>query len=206
MATYLSAAVVSLAEKKAGDAELLLSLGGLSLALMLLYVGQSLMSYRTEMYYFGLNYSYLRDLNRKSMVVDYALLQSPHGQNMRSLADGNVDADDTYGSSNAALLPWRLLNLFSSVFGVFSFAAILSVLNPLLILLLAATTLVPYLTTQRYNKQRHEHREEEIVLGRQFNYIGMNMSNRDKAKDILFYRMTGWFLDVFRDTIGKLIK
>ncbi len=205
LGSYLTAAVVSMIENGSSDLTMLATLGILTAVLIGLGILSNVISYHTGNYYFELNYHYLRALNQKSMRIDYALLESPHGQDMRNLASGNVNPEDTYGSSNVATLPWKLVQMFSRLFQLISYSAILAILNPWLILVISAATVIPYFTTQWVNRLEHAHREEVSNLHRQFAYLGNNMSNRNKAKDIIFYRMTAWFLALFWDAVNGIL-
>lgn len=197
--------VVSSVEQGVGDTSMFLMLGGVMLAVVGLQVFRSLMNCWTEKYYFSLNYRYLIKLNRKAMVIDYAALESPHGQNMKSLAFGNVNPDDTYGNSNAALLPWNLVHLFSSLFGLTSYTAILLILNPLLVVVLLASTVIPYLLNQWFNKYCYERREEESAMTRKMVYTTTTKSNLKLVKDAIFYKTAKLLLSLYWKAVHEIV-
>lgn len=196
---------VSLVERGVGDTYLFGALAGVSIAAMALQIFSTLTNAQNEKYYLALNYTYLLKLNRKAMVVDYAYLESPHGQNMKSLAFGNVSPDDTYGNSNAAILPWRLISMFSGLFGLVSYSAILAILNPLLIVVLLASSIVPYLLNQWFNKYCHERREEESALTRKMVYTTTTKSDLRLVKDAIFYKTAGLLLSLYWKAVHSIV-
>lgn len=197
--------VVSLVDQRASDTALFFALGGITLAAIGLQIFSILLNCWTEKYYFSLNYAYLLKLNRKAMVIDYATLESPHGQNMKSLAFGNVNPDDTYGNSNAAIMPWRLIHLFSSVFGLASYTAILAVLNPLLIVVLLASSIVPYLLNQWFNKYCYQRREEDSALTRKMVYTTTTKSDLRLVKDAIFYKTADLLLSLYWKAVRGIV-
>ena len=196
---------VSLVERGVSDTYLFWALGGVSIAAMALSVFSTLTNAQTEKYYLALNYNYLLKLNRKAMVVDYAYLESPHGQNMKSLAFGNVSPDDTYGNSNAAILPWRLISLFSALFGLASYSAILVVLNPLLIAVLLASSIIPFLLNRWFDKYCHERREEESALTRKMVYTTTTKSDLRLVKDAIFYKTANLLLSLYWKSVHSIV-
>ena len=196
---------VSLVERGVGDTYLFGALAGVSIAAMALQIFSTLTNAQNEKYYLALNYTYLLKLNRKAMVVDYAYLESPHGQNMKSLAFGNVSPDDTYGNSNAAILPWRLISMFSGLFGLVSYSAILAILNPLLIVVLLASSIIPYLLNQWFNKYCHERREEESALTRKMVYTTTTKSDLRLVKDAIFYKTAGLLLSLYWKAVHSIV-
>ncbi len=205
LSTLIPSLLVSSVEKGVSDTSLFLMLGGVMLAVVGLQVFRTLMNCWTEKYYFSLNYRYLTKLNRKVMVIDYETLESPHGQNMKNLAFGNVSPDDTYGKSNAAILPWRLINLFSSLFGLTSYTAILLILNPLLIVVLLASSIIPYLLNQWFNKYCYERREEESAMTRKMVYTTTAKSDLKLVKDVIFYKTTDLLLAFYWKAVHGLL-
>lgn len=197
--------LLALVEQGAGNKSLILTLGSLTLAVLGLHVLTNLLNCWTEKYYFTLNYRYLTKLNRKAMIIDYAVLESPHGQNMKSLAFGNVNPDDTYGTSNASILPWRLVSLFSTLFGLTSYTAILIILNPILIIVLLASSVVPYILNQWFNKYCYDRREEDSALTRKMVYTTTTKSDLKKVKDAIFYRTAKLLLSLYWKAVYAIV-
>ena len=196
---------VSLVEEGASDTRLVPVLCGVSLAAMALQIFNTVTGTQNEKYYLALNYTYLLKLNRKAMVVDYAYLESPHGQNMKSLALGNVNPNDTYGNSNAAVLPYHLISTFSGLIGLASYAAILAILNPLLIAVLLASSIIPYLLNQWFNKYCHERREEESALTRKLVYTTTTKSDLRLVKDAIFYKTANLLLSLYWKAVHGIV-
>ncbi len=203
--SLLPSTIVSLVQQSARHTKLFLILGGLTLALLGLQILSSLLNCWTEKYYFALNYRYLTKLNRKAMVIDYAKLESPHGQNQKNFAFGNVNPDDTYGTSNASLLPWRLVQLFSELFGLTSYTVILVILNPLLIVVLLASSVIPYLINQWFNKYCYERREEESAMTRKMVYTTTTKSDLRNVKDAIFYQTAKLLLAFYWKAVHSIV-
>lgn len=197
--------VVSSVERGVGDTSMFWMLGGVMLAVVGMQVFSTLMNCWTEKYYFSLNYRYLTKLNHKAMVISYETLESPHGQNMKNLAFGNVNPDDTYGNSNAAMLPWNLAHLFSSLFGLTSYTAILVILNPLLIVVLLASSVIPYLLNQWFNKYCYERREEVSAMERKMVYTTTTKSNFKLVKDAIFYKTAKLLLSLYWKAVHGIV-
>ena len=196
---------VSLVERGESGVRIFWTLCGVSLVAMILSTLSGLANVRNEKFYLALNYAYLFKLNHKAMVIDYSYLESPHGQNMKALALGNVNPDDTYGKSNAAVLPWRLISMFSKLFGLFSYSAILTILNPFLIVVLLVSAIVPYLLNQWFNKYCYERREEESALTRRMVYTTAAKSDLRLVKDAIFYKTSKLLLSLYWKAVHGII-
>jgi ABC-type bacteriocin/lantibiotic exporter with double-glycine peptidase domain len=162
---------------------------------------------KTQLSAFNIKFKYLEQVNRKVMSMDYAILESPDGQNKKQLAYNNIDAEDLiYDNSNLNNIVNTIINILSEALGLFSYAAIILMLNPILILFLLATTLVPYYVTKHVQKLEYEYRHQWGEYGRKMNYIGYTFVNWNRLKDIILYSMIPMLLSLFWNVIEEMIQ
>jgi ATP-binding cassette subfamily B protein len=156
---------------------------------------------------FYLNQRFLEKLNRKTMRVGYEYLESKAGQDKRQLAIGNVSYDDVvYNYSGARNFIESFRNLLANILGLVTMSAIITVLNPLILLALFAATLVPYYITNRVMKDEHERREEWSALGRKMNYIGYTLADWSKTKDITLCGIKGLLEKIVWGVIHDMLR
>ncbi|MBQ7929507.1 MAG: ABC transporter ATP-binding protein [Clostridia bacterium] len=134
---------------------------------------------------FYLNQAMLEKLNRKTMSVHYEYLESKAGQDQRQLALNSVDTESIANSyCEVSLFVSRYTQLLQNLLGLFTMSAIITLIDPVILLILAASTLLPYWLNTVVMKDEHRHRHEWASLGRKMNYIGYTLADWSKTKDI----------------------
>lgn len=104
-------------------------------------------------------------------------------------------------NASAAEAIWNTLgNLLQNIFGFFLYLALLSTLNPILIILTLATAVIGFFATKRITQWGFLHREEEAGYLQKMNYISRKAAQRTLGKDVRIFGMESWIQDVYQST------
>lgn len=84
-----------------------------------------------------------------------------------------------------------------NVIGFVVYLALLSGLNPMLMVVVIATTVVRFFINNHFNKWGYEHRKEEEEYYTRMNYVRSVVTQRRYAKDIRIFGLREWLEDVW---------
>ena len=93
----------------------------------------------------------------------------------------------------------------TNLFGIVTFASFLVVLNPIIFLVTAVTSVLTYLTTSWQPKYFENHKKEWEKEERKKNYLQGLSDDFSNAKDIKLYGMEGWLDKMMRDYQAYLL-
>ncbi len=93
----------------------------------------------------------------------------------------------------------------TNLFGIVTFASFLVVLNPIIFLVTAVTSILTYLTTSWQPKYFEKHKKEWEKEERKKNYLHSLSDEFSNAKDIKLYGMEGWLDKMMRDYQAYLL-
>ena len=94
-----------------------------------------------------------------------------------------------------------LMNLFTSILGLAVFFGILSRLNKVLIVFLAATATVGFFLNKRIVRWVDENSAERFGYQQQLDYINRSADDLRSAKDVRLYQMADWFSKVYEQNM-----
>ena len=125
---------------------------------------------------------------KKNVEVLYQLTETEDYQKVRNHA-----ANDASHGNSAAEFFWReLLSFGTGLLGIGSMAAIFAVLNPVILLVVVATSAVTYFTASLEHNYREKNKDKWEKEDREKEYLNDFSREFDKAKDIRLYGMQGW--------------
>ncbi len=140
------------------------------------------------------------DIMGKAIGTDYANLED------KAFTDMKQKAHDTTNNNNTATeqVYYSFLRLGTNLLGFVVYIALLVSVNPLLLLLTAATAVFGALARRRANRWQHDHDEESAQYNKRTWYISNIGEKVTIAKDIRLFAMTDWLKDVHGANIRLL--
>ncbi|MCL2299204.1 MAG: ABC transporter ATP-binding protein/permease [Firmicutes bacterium] len=135
----------------------------------------------------------------KKMDMDYQLYSSPKG---KVAAQKAMRAVSNNIHSSIVSLFIKLKDVVMNLLGFASFAAILSTLNPWIILFLLLSYIFDGVVALLVERWRHKMRDVEAAIWRKSRYLSQRTSLAMYAKDIRIYSLTGW-LQALREAVLK---
>ncbi len=104
-------------------------------------------------------------------------------------------------NADAAEAVWDTLSaLLKNVLGFLLYLALLTSVNPLLLLVVTAASLLGYFTNKRLSEYGYRHRDEEGRLCNTLAYYFSCAESPGMAKDIRLFGMRPWLEDLYRKT------
>ena len=178
---------------------LTLTVGGFTVALCLLYWMERTINGR--IYTLGISYrmSFLDEMIVKYMDTDYENIESSDGQKKLRKAWNFTQSDSSGGQ---AFLE-GVIQFFVNVLGLALYAAILSTLHPLVVLLLAILSLLVYLATRAVSRYEFRNRDQWTPLEQKLWYLYDTPDDPRAAKDIRLYRIQNWFSQLFHSILPE---
>ena len=177
--------------------ELLAAIIGFALLLMFLsalnaYLGNNTLFGRVE-----IRTSIMEMINRK-----YDMTSFPNTEDPAALKKLEKAQNATCNNNEATEAIWNTLtDLLKNIAGFAIYLALLSTLDPVLLLVVLATTIIGFVVRQRINQWGYRHREEEASYLKKLNYITYDSPKRTLGKDIRIFGLRPWLQDMFDSTM-----
>lgn len=142
----------------------------------------------------GLRISINHDILDKMLTTDYANLEK------QQFTDAREKAHDATGSpySTAQQIYYTLENIGANLIGFVLYIVLLAQVNPLILLLTAATTAFGFFVRRRANKWQYDNDDEKTRYRKRVWYISRVGENTSLAKDIRLFSMIDWLRDVYK--------
>ena len=194
---FVTPAVLQKVETAAPFPELLGAVIGFALLLMLVsalnaYLGQNTLFGRIEV-----RLSIIKMMTRKYDVTSYPNTEDPAV--LKKYEKAQNATNNNYAATEAI---WNTLaDLLKNIAGFVIYLALLSSLDPVLLIVVLATTVVGFFVSQRINQWGYRHREEESAYLKKLNYITYKAPQRALGKDIRVFGLRPWLRDVFDSTM-----
>ena len=194
---FIAPMVLAQVEAHVSLAGLLGTIGGFALALVVL---NALMDYVKENTLIGrldLRMSIISAINEKACTTSYPNTRDPAVLSLLEKAHAT-------GSSNASpaehiweTMTQLLLNLAG--FGVY--LALVSGLNPLVVVVVTLTTAVGFFVSRRINEWGYRHRKEESAYQKKLMYVRDQAESIHLAKDIRIFGLRDWVDSLYQSTL-----
>ena len=173
--------------------ELLVTIGGFSLALLLL---SGLTRYLDTNTLFGrvsVRTEIVRQIGMKLARTSYPNLLDARFNDLESKAAAATGSNDR--ATEYIWTTWTVI--LTAVLGFIVYLAVLSGLHPLLLVVIIVTTAAGYFVNKRINEWGYRHREEEAGYLKEMRYIREKVTERSPAKDIRIFGLADWLNDVW---------
>lgn len=198
---FISPEILARVEQTAPLSELLKTIILFTLALFLL---QSLKAYVNDNTQFGrvaVRNVLSTKFQYKVQCTAYPNALDPEIQKMQGRADTAV----TYPGSGTQRIWATLSNLLTNVMGFLLYLALLSDLDPVMILVAIVTSVIGFFTTLRANHWAHDHRKEDGQYTHQFHYLQYCIESPTLAKDIRIFGLGDWLTDVQNSAMNLIL-
>ena len=190
---YVSPSILSVVERHAPVSELLVTIGLFVLALMLVSAVSAYVS-RNELYgRISVRCEIIAQLNMKAATTSYPNI---FDEKFKKMTAKSQEALSSNRAATEAI--WTTLTeLTTNVLGFAFYVALMSSVQPLLILVILLTTVISYLIGNRANEWRYRHREEEADMENQMFYLTRRASDLTAAKDIRIFGLRPWLEELY---------
>ena len=190
---YVSPAILSSVERHAPVADLLLTIVGFFLGIMLVSAASTYVNANTLYGRISVRCEILNLLNRKAATTSYPNVDDDR---YRKLLTKSSECINTNQAAAEAI--WTTLTtLTANLLGFIIYVSLLTSVQPLLILIILVTTVISYLIGNYLNGYGYRHREEEAEYERHMDYITGRARDLSAAKDIRIFGLRPWLEDLY---------
>ena len=189
--------VLARVEQHAPLAQLLGTIGGFALALILLnglqgYVKQNTMFSRVDV-----RMNIISAINNKACTTSY-----PNGRDPAILGLCEKAKKACATNAHPAEHIWETLTqLLLNLAGFLVYLTLVSGLNPLLVLVVTLTTAAGFFVSRRINEWGFLHREEESAYEKKIQYVRDKAESIHLAKDIRIFGLKDWVDYLYQSTL-----
>ncbi len=198
---YLSPMILSAVENRASVQELILTIVIFIFALMLLSAASEYINSNTLFGRISVRTEIINLLNRKAATTSYSNVFDDKFTKLLAKSE-----DCTCNNNVATEAIWgTLTRLTTNILGFIIYVALLSSVQPLLIVVILVTTAISYFVNRYANGYGYRHREEEAEFQKQMSYITNQSKRFDKAKDIRLFGLRPWLDELFEKALQAYI-
>lgn len=191
---FVSPALLGQVERGVPLHELIFTAAAFTLALMLCSAASSYIGTNIMYGKISVRLAIIGRLNKKCCVTSYPNLEDEKFIKMQSKAEQSCNSN-----SAATESVWNTLTgLLTNTAGFVIYLLMLTTVDPLLILIITATTAVGYFVNKQLSSYGYRHREELGELENRLAYCVDTAGESKFAKDIRIFNMKPW-LDEIRD-------
>ncbi|MDE6318286.1 MAG: ABC transporter ATP-binding protein/permease, partial [Lachnospiraceae bacterium] len=190
---YVSPTILSAVERHVSAGELFLTIAGFVLALMLVSAASAYANTNTAFGRINVRIKIAYLLNKKAATTSYPNVDDDKFKKLLVKS-----RECTYSSGDATEAIWSTLTMLTTnILGFLIYVSLLTSVQPLLILVIFATTLVSFFLGNYLNGYGYRHREEEAEYERQMNYLSMRVEDLTAAKDIRIFGLRPWIDELY---------
>ncbi len=194
---FVTPVVLQKVETAAPLPELLGAVVGFALLLMLFSALNNYLSANTQYGRIDVRLSIIQMITRK-----YDTTSFPNTEDPAVLKKYEKTDDATCSNWAAAEAVWiTLTDLLKNIAGFVIYLALLSSLDPVLLIVVLVTAIIGFFISQRINQWGYRHREEESAYQTKLGYIADKAPQRALGKDIRVFGLRPWLRDVFDSTM-----
>ena len=198
MTVFVIDAVININEKKMICIVLIFIFSKFILSLLSNFIENQLSSrnYLSKM-------KFVSEFAQKYMKADFVAIESTKGKDMAQRAKNTMFALDFRDKPVVESFLNQISLLFGDICGLFVYAGIISMLNPLILAALIVTACINYFIQKYMVKYDQKDKDKYIPIQRKIYYLIKETKELKSAKDIKLYNMLAWFRDIFNDEIKK---
>ena len=190
---YVSPTILSVVERRASVSELIWTIVVFVLALMFVSAVSAYVNMNAIFARISIRAVVTNLLNRKAATTSYPNVDDD--QFIKLLAKSR-ECPNSNGAAPEAI--WITLStLTTNMIGFCIYVSLLSSVQPLLILIILATTVISYLISNYVNGYGYRHREEVAEYERHMYYISAFARDLGAAKDIRIFGLRPWLEDLY---------
>ncbi len=185
---YVAPSILSAVENKVPISELIIIILCFTAALIICVAAAAYVGANTLFGRIQVRLSIIALLNKKASTTSYPNVGDEKFGKLCAKA-----GEATCSNSQATEAVWTTLtNLTQNALGFIIYLTLLSSLDPRMLLVIVATTLVGYFISKRLNEYEYRRREEVAEYETQMQYIDSAAENYEAAKDIRIFNIKPW--------------
>lgn len=124
--------------------------------------------------------------NKKLMIMDFNLLETPNGQDQSQKAINAILGD----AAGTQQMFSQIISITSNIIGLITYSTLLISFNLWIVLLLFVMTIITYLLTKANENWIYKKQANWIPIDRKMNYIRRISGDFEMAKDIRLFEMS----------------
>lgn len=195
---YVAPTVLSVVERHASVAELLWTIGGFTLALMAVSGASTYVDLNSLYGRVSIRSEITALLNLKTATTSYPNLDEDRFKNLLARC---LDSVGSNASATEAI--WQTLStLFTNLLGFIIYIGLLGSVQPLLVLVTLATTVINYFISNYLNGYGYRHREEEAESAKHIRYLIDREKDLSVAKDIRIFGLRSWLEALYAKSLA----
>jgi ATP-binding cassette subfamily B protein len=137
-------------------------------------------------------------INQKAATTSYPNIWEEKFQKLLAKAHDSTNSD-----WSATDVVWTTLtDLTTNIIGFVFYLVLMSSVQPLLLLVILATTVASYLVSNYLSGWEYRHREEESKYVRQIGYLDRQASDLTFAKDIRIFGLRSWMEELYAKSMA----
>lgn len=180
--------------------DLLFSIGGFSLALILFSALQTYMRTISESPRTLVRMRIINALNNKRYTMSYPYMEDTKVGKLFS--DAGVSCASNWAAAEGI---WTTITeLLKAIFGFLIYILLLSALDIRLLLLVIITNVISYFSSKYINEWEYRNREEKASYTKQCSYVSARSEDRTLAKDVRIFGMQSWLNDLHTNGLSLL--
>ena len=190
---YVSPTILSAVERHVSVGELFITIAGFALALMFVSAASAYVNTNTLFGRISVRAEITGLLNKKAATTSYPNIDDDQFIKLLTKA-----RECSFSSADATEAIWTTLTMLTTnIVGFFIYVYLLTAVQPLLILVIIATTLTSYFIGNYVNGYGYRHREEEAEYERHMNYLSKRAEDLSAAKDIRIFGLRHWLEELY---------
>ena len=191
---YVTPTILSAVERHASLTELATVIGVFVLGLMLVSTGAAYVEANVKFGRVSVRGELLNRTNRKAATTSSPNVDDSGLRKVLTKSLEGLCSDDSAGET----IWTTLTTLVTNILGFVIYVSMLSAVEPVLILVILATTGVSYFIINRANGYRYHHREEEAEYVVRMDYLSRTGSQLSSAKDIRIFGLRPWLDELYQ--------
>ena len=190
---YVSPTILSAVERKAPVSELIVTIVGFVLGIMLVSAASAYVNANTEYGRISVRCEIINLLNRKAATTSYPNVDD---ETFRKLLAKSGEAINSNRASTEAV--WTTLTtLTTNILGFLIYVSLLTAVQPILLLVILVTAVISYFIGNYVNGYGYRHREEEAEYVKHMGYLSGRSRDYSAAKDIRIFGLRPWLEDLY---------
>lgn len=195
---YITPTILGAIESNVPMGELILIIITFTGGLMLInslnaYIGQNTMFGRIE-----IRIHVIGMVNQKYMTMSYPLTEAQ--EILKKLEKAQMAVNNNSSATEAI---WgTFTNLLKNIIGFIIYILLLMSMEPIMMLVILATTITGFFINKYIYAWGYRHREEEAEYSRRMNYVTDKSSDYTLAKDIRIFGIRNWLDEVYNSALS----
>ena len=185
---YFPALLIGLIEQKVTDPAMLINIGVYCVILVTAGLINLFCDAKIKSEEWAFSFNYFNQLNAKHREMDYENSVNPKVADMLGGSWSGANAGEN--------IAFTLNDLMINLLGIFTYGGIIGALNPVIILLVAASSLINYAVLIHVRRYTDKNRDKWTHLDRKNGYLYDISWQYEHGKDIKLYNMRKWLVNL----------